>query len=483
MAEIIDKLAIENKRKTESILKIIFKNCVLVISMAVYPVLFMYFQNIKEVDFNEIANVLVLFIAVALVIYGMVILIFKRFGLSTVIASIFIALFFNYMIIQKGVQIIFSSLKYWHILPITIFIVAHIIYFLKKLPEEYYSSIILIMRITILSLILINAIPAVPNIITKFQIHSEKTQMEGKNIESGQESNVYWFIFDECASFKTMEKYYDYEDKTVFDALQELKFMISDDSRNESGNTVSVLTNCLNLEYIANSSMDATQLEELREENKLTNIFRENGYQIKGIGDTEWLGIQSVNQMEGAAGKTIEGMQISDLIMQNTVLAPFLRFDGTEEAKIIIDTFEYMQDRNNIEADASQFNIIYLNTPHQPFLFDKDGRAVSAVNYANWDDERYYLGQYIFVMNQMLKSVMNIVENDPNAVVIVQSDHGPRFNDEMPFEDKINILNMVYFKGEEISEIDGKSGVNTLRTVCNRLFGYELEDLEVRDGE
>lgn len=478
-----DRLRIDNKSQSESKLKNIFKGCALVISIAAYPVLFVYFQNIEEVDFIEVWKVLFYFVIVALAVYSITSLVFRRLGLSAVIASLFLALLLNYMIIQKGIQLIFSSLKYWHILPIILVVIAHIFYFLRKISEEHYSSIILIIQITIGGLILINAIPAIPHIITKVKIHTEQAKMESQSEETGQGSNVYWFIFDECASFATMEKYYDYGDKTVFDALQELEFTISDDSRNESGNTVSVLTNCLNLEYVANSSMDAAQLETLRKDNKLVNIFKDNGYQIKGIGDTGWLGIQSVNQTTGTAGKTIEGKQVSDLIMQNTVLAPFVQFDGTAEAKIIMETFEYMQDSDNIQANTSQLNIIYLCTPHQPFLFDKDGGAVSAANYANWDDERYYLGQYIFVMNQMLKSVKNIVENDPDSIIVVQSDHGPRFNNEMPYEDKINILNAVYFKGEEISEVGGKSGVNTLRTVCNRLFGYDLQDLEVKDGE
>ena len=478
-----DKSASNNRKQIKSTAKRIFMDCLLVISMAVYPVLFMYFQNIEEVNFSEVSNILILFILVALVIYGVTFLVFRKCGFSAVIASIFIVLLLNYMIVQKGVQFIFPSLKYWHIFPTTIVLFAHIVYFLRKIPEEHYDNIALILQITILALILINAIPAAPRMISKVKISSEQMQEKKQSVERGTQSNFYWFIFDECASFTTMDKYYDYGDKTVYNKLQNLKFTISDESRNESGNTVSVLTNCLNLEYVANSSMDAIQLSELREDNKLTNIFIENGYEIRGIGGTEWLGIQSINQTAGTTGKTIEGKQISDLIMQNTVLAPLLQFDGTAAAKVIIETFEYLQDEDNIEADSSQFNVIYLCTPHQPFLFDKDGGAVSAANYANWNDERYYLEQYIFVMNQMLKSVSNIVENDPNAIIVVQSDHGPRFNDEMPFEDKINILNAVYFRGEEIPEIVGKSGVNTLRTLCNKLFGYEFEDLEVKDGE
>lgn len=451
--------------------------------MAAYTVLFLYFQNIEEVNFKEISGILAVFIVIGEAIYGITFLIFKRLNLGAVVSCILMVFLYNYMMMQNGIQHIFPLLKYWHILPIMVVIVLHILYFLRKISEEKYNNIILVLQIVVLGLILINAVPAVPRIAEKLKVASKQVKMKSSSAENPKKENVYWFIFDECASFETMEKYYDYHDKSVFNRLQDLKFTISDNGRNECGNTDVVLTNCLNLEYVANTQMDAIQLNELKMNSKLTALFAENGYEIRGIGDTEWLGIKSISQESSTEAKTVEGKNIVDLILQNTVLAPFLQFDGTASAKMILDTFDYVQNKNNIQANSSQFNVIYMCTPHQPFLFDRNGSAVNPANYDNWEDEKYYLDQYIFVMDQMVQTVENIIENDPQSIIIVQSDHGPRFNDEMPHEDKIAILNTVYFKGEEIPEILGKSGVNTLRTVMNRQFGYNFEDLEVKESE
>lgn len=459
------------------------KNCLLVISLAAYTVLFLYFQNIEEVNFKEVSGILVVFIVIGAVVYGMTFLIFKRLNLGAVVSCILIVFLYNYMMIQSGIQLIFPRLKYWHILPIVAAIVLHIIYFLRKISEEKYNNIILVLQITVLGLLFINVVPAIPRIAEKWKVASKQVEMESSSADHQKKENVYWFIFDECASFATMEKYYDYHDKTVFHRLQDLKFTISDNGKNECGNTDVVLTNCLNLEYVANTRMDAIQLNELRTDSKLTAVFAENGYEVRGIGDTEWLGIKSINQENLTEAKTVEGKNIVNLILQNTVLSPFLQFDGTASAKLILDTFAYVQKKENIQANSSQFNVVYMCTPHQPFLFDRNGGAVNPANYDNWEDEKYYLDQYIFVMDQMVQTVENIIENDPESIIIVQSDHGPRFNNEMPEEDKIAILNTVYFKGEDIPEIVGKSGVNTLRTIVNRLFGYHFEDLEVKESE
>ena len=108
---------------------------------------------------------------------------------------------------------------------------------------------------------------------------------------------------------------------------------------------------------------------------------------------------------------------------------------------------------------------------------------MSATNYNNWTDKKYYLEQYIYIMSEITKCVENIIENDPNSIIILESDHGPRFNPEIPLEDRLNILNAVYYKGETIKEIDSKSSVNTWRTIINKLFNYSLENLEVKEGE
>ena len=43
-----------------------------------------------------------------------------------------------------------------------------------------------------------------------------------------------------------------------------------------------------------------------------------------------------------------------------------------------------------------------------------------------------------------------------------------------------NILNAVYFRGEEIGEIDGKNGLNTWIAVLNRQFSLGIPPVEER---
>lgn len=472
----------ESVKKVFSDKKQLLVSLALVIGISIYPVMFMYCKNVAEVDFKEILPLLLLFSIVGMVMFAISIMLVRELNKSTLIAFAFVLLFSNYMLIQKGVMLLNGNLKYWHIMPICVVILLHISYFIKKrCNEKNLRDIVGILTIVVCALLLINLIPALPKMVEKSKNDSKVTENTIEVIDN--QPNIYWMVFDECASFPTIEKYYKYEDKDTYNYLLESGFTISDDSRNESGNTHSVLTNCLNLEYVVNSDMDYAEIEQYRKNPLLFQLLKENGYNIRGIGETEWLGVNSLNYNSETGAQTVEGVGPNEIILQNTIIGPFVHYNGTKSAKLVLDTLTYFQKSENIQSNSSQFNFLYVNSPHQPFLFDEEGNAVKAINYNNWDDDRYYLGQYRFVMSQIEKTVNNILKYDSNAIIIIQSDHGPRFKDEIPYEDKINVLNAVYYQGKDMSEIDGKSDVNTLRTVLNRLFGYELEDLEVKDGE
>lgn len=87
----------------------------------------------------------------------------------------------------------------------------------------------------------------------------------------------------------------------------------------------------------------------------------------------------------------------------------------------------------------------------------------------------------------------NIQAHDPEAVIILQSDHGARLGHHLaelygdPYDaetDTIhqqNILNCVYLPGETV-DITGLNGINTLRTVLNRLFQLDYAMVEPRTG-
>jgi hypothetical protein len=125
------------------------------------------------------------------------------------------------------------------------------------------------------------------------------------------------------------------------------------------------------------------------------------------------------------------------------------------------------------------FTAFHINLPHCPFSFDEDGNRVKSTHYINWKDQKYYLGQYKYATKLMQKIVDTIIANDPESIIILQSDHSARAMEDaavhktFDYNDITNFFNAVYFHGNEL-DIEGLSGINTLAKVLNTEFGMEI---------
>ncbi len=445
-----------------------------------YMPIFLYATNSGEVNFSEALLPLGIFFLIAIVIMVLAILVTKSPTKMSLIASLFILLLENYHYCEKGIQYLVSSAKYWHILPVCIFLVLHVCYVVcVVLKEETRKMISTIVGFVMGALILVNFISAIPNIISKINVNEKKNEVVVDNTTTSDNdgANIYYFLLDEAAPFNVIEDVYDSDMSEFREFLLENHFMISEDSYNDSIYTKVVLTNLLNLDYVADDLMSDAQLTELRNNSTLSQILEEVGYSLYGVGTTEWLSIDSLTVEQKGTAETIDGRNFVQTIMSTTFLYPFFEKNYTEEQKNILDAFNYFFE--DIYNTHSEFKFVYLNCPHQPFLFDENGKDNLGINYHNWEDEKYYLGQYKYVMKKVQEIIECILENDSNSIIIVASDHGPRFNPEILSEKKTNILQAVYYKGKNIDDINGLSGVNTLRSILSKQLSIELPLVEV----
>ena len=123
----------------------------------------------------------------------------------------------------------------------------------------------------------------------------------------------------------------------------------------------------------------------------------------------------------------------------------------------------------------------YILSPHVPFTHDEHGNKISTEFRSAWGIPKIYLGHLKYTTKLLMGAIENILENDPDSVIIVQSDHGVRHHTagEPPHTfiveetDTRSILNAVYFAGEPL-DIQGLSAVNTWRLVFNKL-GVDMD--------
>lgn len=465
-----------------------------VIVTSIFPAVFLYCRNAGEAGFGEILPAIFLFAGLGIILFLLFCIPMHSANKAGVIASVFILILTNYGLIEKVAKHLFPFLKYWHILPILLMLALHMAFFIKRwMPDDLSAEIIKVECMVFLLLTVINAATGIPGAIHYMQAQNEIAQSRMAKqqpipVQSEGKRNIYLLLFDEYAGFAQMEKYYGYDNRPLKDFLTENNFSVSYTSHNESNSTRVVLTNLVNLDYVVNADNVAKENETLRKNGRLYDLMREQGYQVEILELYNFMG-GHIPQQEAASGEavTVNGENLYDICIRQSAFYPFAHADTAEAIEDILMFADYLSDKESL-PEGGTFTLAYFVFPHQPFIVDENGAAIPQSQSSNWEDSRYYLGQYKYATKLILSILDNIIQNDPEAVIILQSDHGARatthkdYTKKFPMEIMTNNFNAVYFGGDKLLDIEGQSSINTVRMVLNQLWGTDYEMLELPSG-
>lgn len=463
---------------------------------AAFLPIFMYTNNIEEAGFIEVLPALLLLTAAGAVIFLIAFLCTKKNAfLSTVASVIIILMLSNFSFLQKlivklnpymledlGLVFRLALAEAFFIIIIAVYLIDR---FTKKLSGDIKETVPLVLLIVISALIALNIVTALPAGIKKLTVPeiAENPAASGTVTTDEQLPNVYYLIFDEYSNSEMMKKYFDYDNAGFDRYLEDKGFSVSPNTQNGSIDTTVIITNYMNYDYVVDTKTSASDKAWARENNGLIKLAASNGYDIVGVGSSIFVGVPSVTESDYMGASTMGGDSLGKVILSNTVFNVFLDSSDNGLTNNINNAIGYFNEKNLTENSKSDvFVTAYICSPHEPFLFDENGNTPTHLRYG-WNDEAY-LGQYIYITKMMEQIVDNILKYDEDSVIILQSDHGARFGEGLEAnvtEDKMKPLNAVYFRGEDISEIKGQSGVNTIRLVLNRLFGMDLEILPVKE--
>jgi hypothetical protein len=345
-------------------------------------------------------------------------------------------------------------------------------------------------------LILFNAVLAAPTIYQKqINIAEQNRQKLDININSNiikELPNVYFIILDEYSSFNFIEKYYGYDNSDFASYLENKGFTVSYESYNESISTSTIIPNLLNLDYVVNDDMTQAEKMNMKNNSELISLLKQNGYKIKAIEMASTQNPSTWPPIESDIAGTIKADTTSDfnqILIDKSVIYPFLNPNISDHASLILNSFaainSYSDQTNNI------FTYAHIICPHEYFVFDENGDPISPKDRNNYSDKEIYLSQYIYTTKLISQVIDQILDQNKNSIIILQSDHSCRFQWDEELLNKFdvdkaevhNILNAVYYQGEVMNSIKGQSGINTLRLVFNKLLNLNLETLEVENND
>lgn len=452
-----------------------------VAASAAYPCLFMYFQNAGEARLIQILPLLGLLTLAGAALAAVLGLMMRNPGKGALVAAAALLLFVNFRLLQKGLVKLIPWLHYWHVALILLLILGHVAYFAAR--SRSTLKINLILGLVFVGLIAVNGVTAAPTIIEKTQHVRQQEQEVLALSQQEKRPNVYYMIFDEYANFDGISHYYGYDNQLFLDFLTERRFNISQSTHNSDYFTMTVVPDLLNLDDVVNRSMPEEVKMQYLENPKLYQLLQAAGYQRHIISAPAFLDEQGAQTtFTGNEGGYTE--RIDRLVLANTAWYPFMAQGNNETADMMNRALEALQDAPDFGA-SNQFTLAYFSLPHADYVFDEDGNLNPTAKLNDWEDRSVYLGQFKYTTKRIMAIVDEIVKRDPDSVIIIQSDHGcrPVYHQwsvtgktfDIPQEDielMRSSLNVVYYRGEPL-QIEGLSGVNTLRAVMNQLLGTD----------
>ncbi|NMC45392.1 MAG: hypothetical protein GYA52_01025 [Chloroflexi bacterium] len=475
--------------------------------LSIYFPLFLYVNNIEQIDIIFILRSLIISAGLSVILFMVLRLITKNNNFAAVITSIAIFLFFIYGSVyqyfeQQGSFLrILGRHRFLTPLFIIVFVVAIIL--LKKQKDNIRQPIILL---NLFSLFLI--MPLLFN-ICQYHIKIHKAQLISNNespIDHQDEGitnpDIYYIILDTYARNDALHKI-GIDNDNFLQTLADKGFYIADCSDSNYFFTSLSLTSSLNFEYIKDidpiftpENTDETLLDSYLKNNKVRSFLENSGYTTiafeTGYYWSSWKDANIYLQPDQTNVDMIVGSKINEfeaMLIHSTGLLSLLDSSSKFVENYFQDIhFPYSNHINRelfiIESlkeipkwDSPKFVFAHILIPHYPYVFSSEGEILTDPGY--WDNpadrgtpinEKYFLSGYSnqvdFISNEIIAIVDRILEDSKNeAIIIIQGDTGIK----EPLRQAI--LNAYYFPDGDYSALYATiSPVNTFRVVLNQFF-------------
>jgi len=484
---------------------------------AVFPILFLYVHNISETSASQIWLPIVISVAATLVLWAILSLILRSLSKAGFATAIFLVFFFAYGRFYEVLESwgVFVP-KHAYLLPIMLFVWGYCVYFIGRAKRDF--------RITTR---LFNIAAVVLIAINLFNIVSYQVKAAGLSVDASVESpeqvaanpaelstlpDIYFIILDEYAHPDTMKEWYGYDNSEFINSLEDKGFFIASESKTRTPNTQHVIAQVLNMEYlsgvwyweeatrewtkIASAEVELTGEEAYQKiiDNSVVDFLKAKGYSYIHFGssfefDRYEQGIKDkadlyFNYYEADSSSLVTEFQY--ILWNTTMLRPFYQYIAGSEyenynRRGVLGTLEHLKEVPDMEGP--KFVFVHFECPHTPYVFGPNGEYIAPVNWQNFEDKQFYLGQYIFISAEIEKVIDALLnESEIPPIIILQSDHGQR-----PHHPGIviggnewkKILNAMYLPGIDADLLyDNISPVNTFRLIFNYYFDTDYPLLE-----
>ncbi len=421
-----------------------------------HPILILIFQilsiasiNINEVSFGTIFYVLIIFLIFTVFLFWVILYAMEQ-RIGAIIISLNIFLFFLYgrvldYFIKNPIALI-NLTRNRNLLPIFLCIMLVLsLYIFKnnriqnnlKLITKYLNQFSIGLVFVSIFTMGIHYDWTLVYKIKNFKGNEKKVELMSKlktqtNLKNKLNPNIYFLIFDSYPNHRVLDHYYSFNDSGFVNNLISMGFNVNQNARSNYCFTGASINSTLSMRYLHLDSEFKTAYNQdnyiarFYSDNYVTNRLESEGYDI----------ISNFNK-EDKRFSYRKSLFLDDFvqlvihlsmfrIIENELIVTQLRSE-TQSKLQFLKEFD--------PGNKPVFVAMHIMVPHSPFIFLHDGSRPKYFEsaFGKFEDKNKFIEQVRFTGYEIIKILKNIKTHDPEAIIIVQADHGYGAEDDMKY--------------------------------------------------
>ena len=352
--------------------------------LAAYPVLFLYGQNLGELEPSDLVAPLVVIVAAALALLLIAAPILgdarrAALGVSALAAALLLYGHLAGVLAPLGVKAGFQQIG-WAVFLVVVAIAA------VRLRDAHLAGMTRALNIVTALLVVFALVTIVPGEVARFGRGTTAQAAIGGSAGPGRD--IWYLVFDRYGSASSLDLQYEIDDRPFLDRLRERGFQIVTDSHANYVKTSLSLAATLNLDYLDDlvaaqdpASDDHGPVFERLSDHAVGRFLRERGYQYVHVGSfygpTKTSKIADRNLPPGGPSDFVASLYDTSAIPAaahrlGISLAAPARERHYEVGRFQLDTLDDVAD-----DPGPAFVFAHVMIPHPPYTFASDGSFVT----------------------------------------------------------------------------------------------------------
>jgi hypothetical protein len=475
------------------------------VAIAAYFVLFLYAQNVGEVEPAEVVLPLVLAVIGAAAATALLGVVLGSLDRGAVLAALLVIVFFGYghvanAVAPYGVPGWLQQLGW-----IVLVVGGALVLYRRSAPRlPTVNRAIDLVAAVLIALSLVTILPH------ELRAASDLTEDGRIGLTAGAQAvqpprDVYYLIFDRYASDRELEAAFGI-DGTLDDRLRDVGFYVAADSQANYVKTSLSLASSLNLTYLDEvvkaegpASDDHEPVFEMIRDSLLARFLKSQGYRYIHVGSP--YGPTDRNLLADENPRLDALSDFAGAIYDTSVLPAIARRVGLVRSTPMREryyraaTFQWEALDRLVDAPGPKYVFCHFLLPHPPYVFAADGSFMSE------DDSRDVAHNYARQLEYtdarieaLVKRLLALPEAQ-RPIIVLQADEGPypaRYNADTTTFDwagasdaelamKYGILDALYLPGvADPGLYPSITPVNSFRLILSAYFGTDTPPLPDR---